>query len=161
MASGVGIKVVVLWQFRISRVKFAFLWPIFCAQAKNWFTRVKFAVKEEKQGCPWCLWWINAKQPPLFQSSKKMVHLYGTMTPGNMFTFNANDGYLEALLRGFRSGILSTADYANLIQCDQLEGMKGDDMRVLCVVFLFVWIMLQTSMIMCCGAYEYVFDIPM
>lgn len=67
-----------------------------------------------------------------------MVHLYGTMTPGNMFTFNANDGYLEALLRGFRSGILSTADYANLIQCDQLEGMKGDDMRVLCVVFLFV-----------------------
>ena len=55
-------------------------------------------------------------------SATMVVHLYGTLTPGNMFTFNTNDGYLEALLRGFRSGILSTADYANLIQCDQLEG---------------------------------------
>lgn len=44
--------------------------------------------------------------------------------PGGLFTFNANDGYLEALLRGFRSGILSTADYANLIQCDALEDMR-------------------------------------
>jgi len=44
--------------------------------------------------------------------------------PGGLFTFNANDGYLEALLRGFRSGILTTADYANLVQCDALEDMK-------------------------------------
>jgi len=53
-----------------------------------------------------------------------MVHLFGTLTPGNMFTFNANDGYAEALVRGFRSGILTTSDYANLIQCDQLEDIK-------------------------------------
>lgn len=52
-----------------------------------------------------------------------MVHLFGTLTPGNMFTFNTNDGYTEALCRGFRSGILTSADYANLAQCDQLEGM--------------------------------------
>jgi V-type H+-transporting ATPase subunit d len=53
-----------------------------------------------------------------------VVHLYGTLTPGNMFTFNTNDGYLEGLIRGFRSGILTTSDYANLIQCDQLEDIK-------------------------------------
>ena len=52
-----------------------------------------------------------------------VVHLFGTLTPGNMFTFNTNDGYLEALIRGFRSGILTTSDYANLIQCYQLEGI--------------------------------------
>jgi len=44
--------------------------------------------------------------------------------PGGLFTFNANDGYLEALLRGYRSGILTAADYANLVQCDALEDMK-------------------------------------
>lgn len=44
--------------------------------------------------------------------------------PGGLFTFNTNDGYLEALLRGFRSGILSAADYANLVQCDALEDIK-------------------------------------
>lgn len=53
-----------------------------------------------------------------------VVHLFGPMTPGGMFTFNTNDGYLEALVRGFRSGILSQSDYANLIQCDQLEDIK-------------------------------------
>jgi len=35
-----------------------------------------------------------------------------------------NDGYLEALVRGFRSGILSVADYSNLTQCDSLDDMK-------------------------------------
>jgi len=49
--------------------------------------------------------------------------MYGPK-PGGLFTFNANDGYLEALLRGFRSGILTTTDYANLVQCDALEDMK-------------------------------------
>jgi len=44
--------------------------------------------------------------------------------PGSSLTFNINDGYLEALVRGFRSGILSNADYSNLIQCETLEDMK-------------------------------------
>jgi len=50
--------------------------------------------------------------------------VYGSRKPGGLFTFNANDGYLEALLRGFRSGLLTTADYANLIQCEALDDMK-------------------------------------
>jgi V-type H+-transporting ATPase subunit d len=45
-------------------------------------------------------------------------------TPGSSLTFNINDGYLEALVRGFRSGILTTSDYTNLTQCDNLEDMK-------------------------------------
>jgi len=35
-----------------------------------------------------------------------------------------NDGYLEALVRGFKSGLLSRVDYDNLAQCDTLEDMK-------------------------------------
>jgi len=41
-------------------------------------------------------------------------------TPGDSLTFNINDGYLEGLLRGFRSGILKAADYNNLTQCETL-----------------------------------------
>ena len=43
-------------------------------------------------------------------------------THGSPLTFNINDGYLEAIVRGFRSGILTTNDYHNLTQCDTLEG---------------------------------------
>jgi len=38
------------------------------------------------------------------------------------FFFNIDHGYLEALIRGFKSGLLTTADYANLVQCETLEG---------------------------------------
>merc|ERR1712063_246644 len=41
-----------------------------------------------------------------------------------MMTFNIDDGYLEGLLRGYRAGLLTTADYANLTQCENLEDMK-------------------------------------
>jgi len=34
----------------------------------------------------------------------------------------ADDGFTEAVVRGYRSGILSAADYSNLGQCDGLEG---------------------------------------
>eukprot|EP01115_Flamella_aegyptia_P003855 TRINITY_DN17271_c0_g1_i1.p1 TRINITY_DN17271_c0_g1~~TRINITY_DN17271_c0_g1_i1.p1 ORF type:complete len:360 (-),score=83.95 TRINITY_DN17271_c0_g1_i1:49-1128(-) len=43
---------------------------------------------------------------------------------GSSLTFNVNDGYLEAIVRGFRSGILTSADYNNLTQCETLEDMK-------------------------------------
>ena len=36
--------------------------------------------------------------------------------------FNVDNGYLEALVRGFRSGILTRADYINLVQCESVEG---------------------------------------
>jgi V-type H+-transporting ATPase subunit d len=39
-------------------------------------------------------------------------------------TFNVDDGYCEAIVRGYRSGILSPGDYANLCQCETLEDMK-------------------------------------
>lgn len=38
--------------------------------------------------------------------------------------FNLDNGYLEGLVRGFRSGVLSQSDYLNLSQCETLEG-KG------------------------------------
>lgn len=38
------------------------------------------------------------------------------------YMFNVDNGYLEALVRGFRSGILSRADYINLVQCETVEG---------------------------------------
>lgn len=105
-------------------------WPVFLRQAKLFglflprrpkIGRRKYlwSFKGTREDCLACRN-LNATHP---QTLATMVHLYGTQTAGNMFTFNANDGYLEALLRGFRSGILSTADYANLIQCDQLEGL--------------------------------------
>lgn len=43
-------------------------------------------------------------------------------TPGSFLTFNINDGYLEGIMRGYRSGILSTSEYTNLVQCETLEG---------------------------------------
>lgn len=39
-----------------------------------------------------------------------------------MITFNLDDGFTEAVVRGYRSGILSQGDYSNLGQCDGLEG---------------------------------------
>jgi len=49
---------------------------------------------------------------------------YRVGTPGSALTFNINDGYLEGLVRGYRSGILTSSDYANLVQCDTLDDMK-------------------------------------
>eukprot|EP01135_Chromosphaera_perkinsii_P002257 Nk52_evm43s221 gene=Nk52_evmTU43s221 len=39
-------------------------------------------------------------------------------------SFNINDGYLEGLARGFRSGILTQSDYLNLIQAESLDDLK-------------------------------------
>jgi len=36
--------------------------------------------------------------------------------------FNIDNGYLEGIVRGFKSGILNQSDYLNLTQCDTLEG---------------------------------------
>jgi hypothetical protein len=43
-------------------------------------------------------------------------------SPGNIATFNINDGYLEAEVRGYRGGILKRSDYVNLCQCETLDG---------------------------------------
>ena len=36
--------------------------------------------------------------------------------------FNIHDGFAEAIVRGYRSGLLNVSDYNNLGQCDLLEG---------------------------------------
>ena len=36
--------------------------------------------------------------------------------------FNIDNGYLEGIVRGFKSKILKQTDYFNLTQCDHLEG---------------------------------------
>ena len=39
--------------------------------------------------------------------------------------FNIDHGYLEGLVRGFKSGILRQGDYLNLVQCESLEGKSS------------------------------------
>ena len=41
-----------------------------------------------------------------------------------MLTFNINDGYLEALVKGFKNNLLKKEDYQHLTQCDNLEDLK-------------------------------------
>jgi hypothetical protein len=37
---------------------------------------------------------------------------------------NVKDGYVEGLLRGYRSSFLTPADYNNLSQCENLDDVK-------------------------------------
>jgi V-type H+-transporting ATPase subunit d len=41
-----------------------------------------------------------------------------------MMNFNVDGGYLEAIVRGYRSGLLTSADYNNLCQCETLDDVK-------------------------------------
>ncbi|KAF8158162.1 V0 complex, c/d subunit of ATPase [Crassisporium funariophilum] len=38
--------------------------------------------------------------------------------------FNVNNGFLEAIVRGYKSGVLSQNQYANLAQCESLEDFR-------------------------------------
>ncbi|PRT56678.1 V-type proton ATPase subunit d [Wickerhamiella sorbophila] len=38
--------------------------------------------------------------------------------------FNIDSGYAEALVRGFRSGLISSSQYTNMTQCETLEDLK-------------------------------------
>jgi hypothetical protein len=42
-----------------------------------------------------------------------------------MLLFNAGDGYSEAIVRGYRMGLLTTSQYSSLTQCESLEGKAG------------------------------------
>lgn len=37
-----------------------------------------------------------------------------------------DNGFLEAIVRGYKAGILSPNQYSNLAQCETLEGMSSD-----------------------------------
>ncbi|KAG2500065.1 hypothetical protein HYH03_002342 [Edaphochlamys debaryana] len=41
-----------------------------------------------------------------------------------MMSFNIKDGFLESIVRGHRSGLLTVADYNNLSQCETLDDIK-------------------------------------
>ncbi|MEW5309720.1 MAG: hypothetical protein WDW38_001583 [Sanguina aurantia] len=41
-----------------------------------------------------------------------------------MLSFNIKDGFLEGVVRGHRSGLLTASDYNNLVQCETLEDIK-------------------------------------
>lgn len=43
---------------------------------------------------------------------------------GGLLTFNIEFGYLEAILRGFRSGFINELQYRQLCQCETLEDAK-------------------------------------
>jgi hypothetical protein len=43
---------------------------------------------------------------------------------GGLMTFNIEYGYLEAMLRGFKSGFLKSYEYRQLCQCETLEDVK-------------------------------------
>jgi len=45
-------------------------------------------------------------------------------SPGDVMTFNTRHGYLEALVRGFRSGFLGEPEYRQLGQCESLDDFK-------------------------------------
>jgi len=51
-------------------------------------------------------------------------NLFGGPRHDSFLTFNREDGYLEAVVRGFRKDILDQSEYANLTQCETLEDMK-------------------------------------
>lgn len=38
--------------------------------------------------------------------------------------FNIDSGYLEGVIRGYRNGLLTSSQYVNLTQCDNLEDLK-------------------------------------
>lgn len=40
-----------------------------------------------------------------------------------MLLFNAGDGYSEAIVRGYKMGLISTTQYTNLSQCETMEGI--------------------------------------
>ena len=36
--------------------------------------------------------------------------------------FNVDNGYIEGVVRGYRNGLLTSQNYANLTQCETLDG---------------------------------------
>lgn len=39
-----------------------------------------------------------------------------------MLWFNADYGYLDAIVRGFKSGLITKNQYTNFTQCETIEG---------------------------------------
>jgi V-type H+-transporting ATPase subunit d len=52
------------------------------------------------------------------------------MSLGGLATFNMQHGYVEAVIRGFRSGFLEDEAYHHLSQCENLEVKKIIDLFI-------------------------------
>lgn len=37
--------------------------------------------------------------------------------------YNVNSGYIEGVVRGYRNSLLTSSNYANLTQCETLDGL--------------------------------------
>ena len=46
--------------------------------------------------------------------------------------YNADDGYLEGIVRGYRGSILTNSAYINLTQCETLEGEPSTTRQTVC-----------------------------
>ena len=46
------------------------------------------------------------------------------MASGGLATFNIQHGFIEGLIRGYRSGFLDDVDYHHLTQCESIEGKE-------------------------------------
>jgi V-type H+-transporting ATPase subunit d len=53
-----------------------------------------------------------------------LASLATPLQPGGMASFNHNDGFLEALLRGYKSGFLTDDEYGHLSRCHTMEDVK-------------------------------------
>ncbi len=56
-----------------------------------------------------------------------------------MLSFNAGDGYSEAIVRGYRMGLLTTSQYSSLTQCETLEGKVALQKGVVISYFFLFW----------------------
>lgn len=62
------------------------------------------------------------KQYAEYNEAKSYIKYKQTL--GGLLSFNMENGYLEARVRGFRSGFLTPADYRQLMQCEKLSEVK-------------------------------------
>ena len=63
-----------------------------------------------------------ARKTPVQRCEPERLLLFSFFCKMNSLNFNIDNGYLEGLVRGFKAGILKHGDYANLVQCETLEG---------------------------------------
>ena len=66
----------------------------------------------------------SASQPPSVRKEAASDHVCAVAVTMEMSTFNVDDGFLEAMARGYRGRIMTRDDYQALIQSETLEDLK-------------------------------------
>jgi len=66
----------------------------------------------------------NVKELAKRDYYEEKSYVRSAVTPGGLEGFNLDHGFLEAILRGFRSGFLSDGEYRQLAMCDSLDDFK-------------------------------------